>query len=358
MTPACTRTDPTTAREGGIPSLFFFARLDRGNTHFRTGTEQRSCSRQQHHRARACNMITPHLLHYLPMGRTIHYIKGSCSPRRFSSSHVGTAVRCAPLDSRGRSMLVAIRANRMVRIRQRRTCLEPPEPPPSRKESTHITLRERGTVCMAYCRAALLVRLTLGLAFCLAQRLSASASDDSALQDLTQNLRQRARGLLLLSEGARAAATHGMTATPVTAAGASVASAIGSAAASVVVTSRRVGGVGWLNSSGGSRRRGAERGSNWSSSSTKSVGAGAGEGRRALSLLTPAVAPRAGTSALFVVSGTSPAGAPARAREAYLSEADRARCRCVANVCCGRPERRTKLTLAMQMVMHETLQVW
>lgn len=188
---------------------------------------------------------------------------------------------------------------------------------------------------MAYCRAALLVRLTIGLAFCLAQRLSASASDDSALQDLTQNLRQRARGLLL-SEGARAAATHGMTATPVTAAGASVASAIGSAAASVVVTSRRAGGVGWLNSSGGSRRRGAERGSNWSSSSTKSVGAGAGEGRRALSLLTPAVAPRAGTSALFVVSGTSPAGAPSRAREACLSDADRARCRCVANVYCGK----------------------
>lgn len=184
---------------------------------------------------------------------------------------------------------------------------------------------------MAYCRAALLVRFTLGLALCLAQCLSVSASDEPASQDL----RQRARGLLL-SEGARAAAaTHGMIATPFTTAGASVVSAIGSAAASVAVGNRRTGGVGWLHGRGGSRRREAERGSNWGRSSTKRVGAGAGQGRRALSLLTPAVAPRAGTSALFIVSAPGPAGASARAREAYLSEADRARCRCVFVCVCA-----------------------
>lgn len=176
---------------------------------------------------------------------------------------------------------------------------------------------------MAYCRTALLVRLTLGLCLCLAQCLSISAFDDPASQDL----RQRAR--LLLSEEAKAVATHGMTATSVVTTGSSVASAIGSAAASAVVASRRARSVGWLHSSGGSRRR-TERGS---SSSTKSVGAGVGGGRKAFSLLTPAVAPRAGTSALFVVSTAGPSGASPRARETYLSEADRARCRCVVRVC-------------------------
>lgn len=258
----------------------------------------------------------------------------ACSPRRFSSSHGGPAallcstgptrslpslhcwLRCCDSGQSGGSG--SSEENLSGTNFQQRT------------EETHTSrLERRGTVCMAYCRATLLVRLTLGLALCLAQRLSVSASDDPGSQDLRQDLRQRARGLLL-SEGARAAATHGMTGTPVTAAGASVASAIGSAAASAVVATRRAGGVGWLNSSGGSKRRGTERGSNWSSSSTKSVGAGGGKGRRALSLLTPAVAPRAGTSALFIVSAASPAAAPPRARETYLSEVDRARCRCVS----------------------------
>eukprot|EP00903_Cladosiphon_okamuranus_P015882 g14668.t1 len=183
---------------------------------------------------------------------------------------------------------------------------------------------------MAYCRAALILRLTLGLALCLAQCVFVSTSDDPASKDLRQDPRQSAGGLLL-SEGARAAAaTHGMTATPVTTAGASAVSAIGSAAAYLAVGSRRARGVGWLPSSGGSRRRGAERPNNWGRSSTKSVGAGVGQGRRALSLLTPAVAPRAGTSALFVVSAAGPAAASTRARETYLSEVDRARCRPLA----------------------------
>ena len=187
---------------------------------------------------------------------------------------------------------------------------------------------------MAYRRAALLVRLTLGLALFLAQCLSVHASDEPASQDVRRDLTKRARGLLL-SEGARAgAATHGMTATPVTTAGASVASAIGLTAASVVVASRRAGGVGWLHSSGGSRRR-AERSGDWGHLSTKGVGAGVGQGRRALSLLTPAVAPRAGTSGLFVASAAGSAGASNRARETYLSEAaDRARCRCVCVCVC------------------------
>lgn len=168
---------------------------------------------------------------------------------------------------------------------------------------------------MAYCRTALLVRLTLGLALGLAQCQSVSPADDPASQDL----RHRTSTLRA------AATTHGMRATSATTARISVASTLGSAAASVAVASRRAGG--WLHgSSGGSTRRAAAvRGDNWSSSSTRSVG----EGRRALSLLAPAVAPRAGTSALFVVSPAGPAGAPPRARETYLSEADRARCRCV-----------------------------
>lgn len=216
------------------------------------------------------------------------------------------------------------------------------------KRADTSTVRERGSVCMACCRAALIARLTVGLALALgiAQCLSASSqSEDPSSQDLSLYLRQRA-GRLLLSEGAKAAAaaatTRGMTATSVTTVGSSAASALGSAAASVAVASRRASGGGWLrsSSSGGGKRRGADRGSNWSSASAKSAGTGVGEGRRALSLLSTAVAPRAGTSALFVVSAAGSAGgrSPPRPRETFLSEAGRARCRCVwcLRALCGR----------------------
>lgn len=184
---------------------------------------------------------------------------------------------------------------------------------------------------MACCRTALL-RLTLSLASIFVI-VGCVPPDDHALEDLAGGKSHLAR--LLLSEGIRQATTQGMTATSLTAptGGASVASALGSAAA---------GGLGWLYGSGcgGRRRRTAERGIGGRRSwAAKSGVAGAGEGRRALSLLAPAVAPRAGTSALFVVRSAGPASAaPPRAttaaREASLLEADRARCRCVRILAC------------------------
>lgn len=184
------------------------------------------------------------------------------------------------------------------------------------------------TACMTFCRITVL-RFTLGLATILVVIIGCVSSGDHALDDPAEGRGQRAR--LSLSAGPKQATAHGMTAVPLTAptGGASVASALGSAA---------VGGLGWLygSSCGGRRRRTAESGVGGRRSwPAKSGAPGVGEGRRALSLLTPAVAPRAGTSALFVVRAAAPAAAAApprattAARETSFSEADRARCRCV-----------------------------
>lgn len=211
---------------------------------------------------------------------------------------------------------------------------------------------------MAWCRLALLVRLTLSIyLYLLVQCLSILASDDLALpsQDRSRGNQKRAQ-VTSLEETKDGPARHGMhmkaaSLTP-TARGSSVA-ALGSAGASLAVASRRslrsftpIGsGRQWQRRGGGSSERlngsvGSSWGDRWNNRSVAGGGCGGGGARGALSSLAPAVAPRAGTSALFVVSSVDPAVSLATTREASLAgsaaagaegsvfAAERTRCRC------------------------------
>lgn len=176
-------------------------------------------------------------------------------------------------------------------------------------------------MCMAYCRTALLVHLTIGITLFFAQSLlSVSSTDEPSRASSQQDLGvKQQRALLSRLEGTKANTRHGMTAPYLRTARQASVAASGSTAASVVA--EVACGSGWLYCSSASRRKrcrnssisgsnsgGSSRSISWD---TKVPGCG-GRGRRALSLLAPAVAPRAGTSALFVVSNARPAAAPSR----------------------------------------------
>ncbi|CAM9399124.1 unnamed protein product [Ectocarpus sp. 6 AP-2014] len=191
---------------------------------------------------------------------------------------------------------------------------------------------------MAWCRLALLVRLTLSISlYLVVQCLSILGSDDLALpsQDRPRGNQKRAQ-VTSLEETTDGPARHGMhmkvaSLTP-TARGSSVA-ALGSAGASLTVASRRSlrsftpsgSGRKWQHSSrrGSSERLngsvGSSCGDDWNNRSVAGGGGGGGVARGALSYLAPAVAPRAGTSALFVVSSVDPAVSLATTPEAKLA---------------------------------------
>lgn len=209
-------------------------------------------------------------------------------------------------------------------------------------------------VCMAWRRLDLLVRLTLSLSFYLVvQCLSILAFDDPALpsQDRSGGSQKRAQ-VTSFEETKEEPARHGMhmkaASLTTTARGSSVA-LLGSAGASLAVESRRSlrsftrSGRRWHVSGSSSECWNGSGGSSWGDSwNNRSVVAagGGGRARRALSSLAPAVAPRAGTSALFVVSAFDPAVSLATTREATpagtaaagavgsVFAAERARCRC------------------------------